>query len=60
MVINVAYTNTPHKREIDTLLEFGEKYENTKLVLITKDLEKIDENEIEYVPLWKWLLTFTS
>lgn len=54
--INVAYTDSPHKREKEGLAEFRETYNNAKLVLITKELEQTDEDKIEYVPLWKWLL----
>ena len=54
--INITYTDTPNKREIEGLMEFKEKYSNTKTIMITKDLEQTDENDIKYIPLWKWLL----
>ncbi|MEW6528969.1 MAG: ATP-binding protein [Candidatus Micrarchaeota archaeon] len=54
--INVAYTDIPHKRETDGLIEFKEKYKDANLVLITKELEQTDEKHIKYIPLWKWLL----
>ena len=54
--INVAYTDTPHKREKEGLMEFKEKYKDAKLVIITKELEQTSEDGIEHVPLWKWLL----
>ncbi len=54
--INVSYTDDIHKREKEALLEFREKYRNSKIILITKDTEGTDENGIELVPLWKWLL----
>ncbi|RLI97759.1 MAG: hypothetical protein DRO99_02515 [Candidatus Aenigmatarchaeota archaeon] len=53
--INVAYTDTPHKRETEGLMEFKEKYSNSELNLITKELEQTEEG-INYIPLWKWLL----
>ncbi|MBN2524548.1 MAG: ATP-binding protein [Bacteroidales bacterium] len=54
--MNVTYTNDVSNREIEGLFEFKEKYEGAKLIIITKDLEKV-ENGIEYTPLWKWLLS---
>lgn len=55
--VNVSYTNNIPPREKEGLLEFKEKYKDTKLVLITKEIEDTDENSIVYIPLWKWLLT---
>jgi len=54
--INVAYTNTPHERETDGLIEFKENHSEVELILITKELEQSAENGIKYIPLWKWLL----
>lgn len=53
--INVAYTDTPHKRETEGLTEFKERYTDAKLALITKELEQA-ERGTKYIPLWKWLL----
>lgn len=53
---NVTYTDKIHKREIEGLLEFREKYSDAKLTIITKELEQMDEKGITYIPLWKWLL----
>ena len=53
--INVAYTDTSHKRETEGLMEFKEKYSDPKLNLITKELEQTEEG-VNYIPLWKWLL----
>ena len=53
--MNVTYTNDISKREIEGLLEFKEKYKNTKIVILTKELEQTDKNKIKYIPLWKWL-----
>jgi predicted AAA+ superfamily ATPase len=39
------------------LLEFKEKYKDAELIIITKELEKIDKYKIKYIPLWKWLLS---
>lgn len=55
--INVSFTNEISKREIKSLLEFQKKFNLCKnLFIITKDLEKKEDN-IQYIPLWKWLLT---
>ena len=54
--INVSYADSIPKRETEALLEFRNEYGDAKLVIITRDTEKTDENGIAYVPLWKWLL----
>lgn len=54
--INVSFDPEIDKREIDSLLEFKERFKNVKeLLLITRDLETT-ERKIKCVPLWKWLL----
>ncbi len=53
--INVTYTNEITEREIKGLNEFEKEFKKTKKVIITKDLEKVEEG-ITYIPLWKWLL----
>jgi len=53
--MNVTYTDDISKRENEGLLEFKEKYKNTKIVILTKELEQTDKNKIKYIPLWKWL-----
>ncbi|MFH1209822.1 MAG: ATP-binding protein [archaeon] len=54
--INVSYTNKIDEREINSLLDFKNKFNKTKeLIVITKDLEK-EEQGIQFIPLWKWLL----
>ena len=55
--INVSFGEKIEKREIDSLLIFKKNFKNTKkLILITKELEK-KENSINFIPLWKWLLS---
>ena len=54
--INVSYADSIPKRETEALLEFRNEYGDAKLIIITRDTEKTDENGIAYVPLWKWLL----
>jgi uncharacterized protein len=55
--INVTYTNNIPDREKEGLLEFKQKYKQSDLLIITKELEETGENGIHYIPLWKWLLT---
>ena len=55
--MNITYTNEISNREKEGLLEFKEKYTNVNLVIITKEVEKTDENGIKYIPLWKWLIS---
>jgi len=58
--INVSYTDEINQREIKGLLEFKNKFNRCKkLILLTKDLnkiEKIDGVSIRLIPVWKWLL----
>lgn len=57
--INISYSNEINEREIKGLKEFKEEFKKTKKsTLITKDIEK-KESGIEYIPLWKWLITKT-
>lgn len=54
--INVSFSNKINERETKSLLEFKKKFRKTKeLILLTKDIER-SENDIKYIPLWKWLL----
>jgi predicted AAA+ superfamily ATPase len=54
--INVCFSNVIPDREIKSLLEFKEEFQNVKnLILLTEDLQK-EENGIKFIPLWKWLI----
>jgi len=63
-LIQVTYANSKdeiEKREIKSLLRAYElfKENNPELIVITWDYEdtlKIDNKEIRFIPLWKWLL----
>jgi hypothetical protein len=47
------------KREVNALIKMSKQFENLKLMIITKDDSdkiSIEQQEIEVVPLWKWLL----
>ncbi|MBU1849201.1 MAG: ATP-binding protein [Nanoarchaeota archaeon] len=53
--INVTFSDKISMREKEGLKEFKSKYKNSELMIITKNKEGKEE-EIKYVPLWKWLL----
>jgi len=55
IAINVTYSDSINKREIKSLLEFKNKFGSCKLIILTKTLEK-KEQEIQFIPVWKWLL----
>lgn len=55
--INVSHTDDINPREAEPLQEFKKKFGKTKeMLVITRDVEK-KEHDINYTPLWKWLLT---
>ncbi|HRS42765.1 MAG TPA: ATP-binding protein [Candidatus Diapherotrites archaeon] len=57
-LINVCYSGEIPQREVDSITEFIEKYPRKKIskcLILTKDIEKTEKN-IEYLPIWKWLL----
>jgi len=54
--INVTYTDDIPDRETKGLNEMRQKCRNVdKCIVITKDADYI-ENDIYFIPLWKWLL----
>ncbi len=58
--IEVKYKNQINKKDLKGLLNFMEKFDINKGVLITKDLfdkQKIDKKEILFVPAWLFLLS---
>ena len=58
--INVSIGTTIEDREINALLEFGKNFKKVdRFVLITKDIQK-KEGQIEYIPLYKWLLEYKN
>lgn len=61
--IQVCYSldnnDTTFDREVKALLKITEVLECSKLLIITRDSEKvleIDKKTIEVIPVWKWLL----
>jgi len=55
--VNVTYTDVIDEREIKSLLEFKEYFQErvSGLILLTRNVER-SEDGITYVPIWKWLL----
>ncbi|MFH1428856.1 MAG: ATP-binding protein [Candidatus Margulisiibacteriota bacterium] len=55
--MNVCYSNTIDPRETAGIDEFCQAHINkvTRKIILTDDYQTI-ENDIEYIPLWKWLL----
>jgi len=54
--INVCYSDEIGEREAKPLLEFKERFEKTReLLIITKNTRGMKDG-IKYVPLWEWLL----
>jgi len=55
--INVSYSDNINEREIKGLKEFANNFGNkvANLTILTKNIERV-ENDINYIPLWKWLL----
>jgi predicted AAA+ superfamily ATPase len=56
--INVSYGQKLDEREVNGLLEFKDTFkgEVKRLLIITRDMEKTEKG-IDYIPLWKWLIT---
>lgn len=55
--INVSYTDAIPEREKDGLLEFASEFGDKvrELIILTKDTERFTD-DINLIPLWKWLL----
>lgn len=62
-LIQVTYANTRDEimdREVSSLIKASNELKTKKLRIITWDyegIEKIDNKNIEFIPLWKWLLS---
>jgi hypothetical protein len=56
--INVTHSDGIDKREINALKAFKARFNKNvkRMLVLTKDVES-KEAEIEFIPLWKWLLT---
>jgi predicted AAA+ superfamily ATPase len=56
---NVSYTDQPHDREVEGLLEGLKTFKLDRGVILTKNYftkKEIEGKTIEFVPLWVWLI----
>lgn len=56
---NVSYTDEPHDRETEGLLEGMKEFKLDKGVILTKNYfnkKELEGKTIEFIPLWVWLL----
>jgi predicted AAA+ superfamily ATPase len=56
---NVSYTDQPHDREVEGLLEGIKTFKLDKGVVLTKNYftkKEIGGKKIEFIPLWVWLI----
>lgn len=54
--INVSYTDEIDERETNSLLEFKEKFDKARdLVIVTRSIDTI-KGEVKLIPLWKWFV----
>lgn len=56
---NISYTDEPHEREVDSLLEGLQEFKLQKGTIFTENYisnKKIAGKTIEFVPLWAWLI----
>ena len=57
--LEVKYKNNVRIKELKGLLKFMEKFRIINAIVITEDYkkeEKIENKNIKFIPLWKWLL----
>lgn len=57
--LNVSYTDEPHAREVESMVEGLQEFDKEKGTILTKnyaDKKKIDGKTIEFMPLWAWLI----
>ena len=58
--INVSYTDEINEREINSLIDFKNTFDETKKqMILTKNTEKIEDG-ISFIPLWRWLLNLKA
>jgi predicted AAA+ superfamily ATPase len=56
---NVSYTDEPHDREIEGLLEGLKEFKLNRGVILTKNYftkKEVEGKTIEFIPLWVWLI----
>ncbi len=56
---NVSYTNKPHERELEGLLEGLKEFELDEGIILTEnyaDIKEVEGKKISFIPLWAWLI----
>ncbi len=56
---NVSYTDQPHEREIEGMVEGLQEFNLDKGIVLTKNYFATKEMEgktVEFIPLWAWLI----
>lgn len=56
---NVSYTDSPHEREVEGMVEGLKEFNLDKGMVLTKnryETKKVDGKTIEFIPLWAWLI----
>lgn len=56
---NVSYTDQPHDREIEGMVEGLKEFNVSNGVVLTKnyfDKKEVEGKKIEFIPLWAWLI----
>lgn len=58
-LLNVSYTDEPHAREVEGMLEGLKEFKVMEGTILTKnysDIKEIEGKKISFVPLWAWLI----
>ena len=56
---NVSYTDQPHERETEGMVEGLQEFNLKKGIVLTKNYsatKKVEGKTIEFIPLWAWLI----
>lgn len=57
--LNVSYTDEPHAREVESMVEGLREFNKEQGIILTKnyaDMKEIEGKKIEFIPLWAWLI----
>ncbi len=56
---NVSYTDEPHERETQGMVEGLQEFDKEKGYVLTKNyshIQKLEGKTVEFIPLWAWLI----
>lgn len=56
---NVSYTDEPHERETEGMLEGLKEFKIDEGIILTKNysgIKEIEGKKLSFVPLWAWLI----